>query len=234
VAFQEARKQSSPDDEYIDQGLSSVSTDFIPPSSRNLRTLLREHDTDCWKLVEAADQRATLETSKAVLPSGSHSENLETCGAHLSDLEGIELFVGPEADIPMEESLPQTPDDQMIHFTVGCDVCGKTPIVGLRYRCLECLDVCGYDVCSDCYQKGGSVIGRFNQKHLSTHQMERLTRDKTDDVVRLLNNIRRTHADLTMQQILDWIRMHSSFDGEESDKEDDEPPTPPPNEPTAG
>ena len=52
----------------------------------------------------------------------------------------------------------------------GCDGCGMMPIVGKRYKCKDCPETIGYDLCSKCYESG-CVVGRFNQRHTPEHQM---------------------------------------------------------------
>ncbi|XP_076928377.1 E3 ubiquitin-protein ligase PRT1-like [Bidens hawaiensis] len=58
------------------------------------------------------------------------------------------------------------------HNGVGCDMCGMCPIFGDRYRCKDCTEICGYDLCGDCYKTGSKLPGRFNQKHTPTHHLE--------------------------------------------------------------
>src|SRR3990167_1069815 len=55
----------------------------------------------------------------------------------------------------------------------GCDGCGIFPIVGDKfYRCTDCLEVVGYDLCANCYEvKEKIVSGLYEQKHdPKTHQ----------------------------------------------------------------
>lgn len=58
-----------------------------------------------------------------------------------------------------------------VHEGVGCDGCGMFPIVGKRYRCKDCPEKVGYDLCGEC--KGSVCVdGRFNQQHGAHHEME--------------------------------------------------------------
>lgn len=61
-----------------------------------------------------------------------------------------------------------------IHEHVGCDNCGFFPILGKRYRCKNCMDSMGFDLCETCYQSqaGACIVGRFNQHHKAEHQFE--------------------------------------------------------------
>jgi Zinc finger, ZZ type len=53
------------------------------------------------------------------------------------------------------------------HHHVGCDACGMFPIVGRRYKCNDCPDYLGYDLCGGCFDQGLHIFGRFNQRHTS-------------------------------------------------------------------
>lgn len=46
------------------------------------------------------------------------------------------------------------------------------PIIGDRYRCTDCKEKMGFDLCSDCYTTGSKVPGRFNQQHTPEHKFE--------------------------------------------------------------
>uniref|UniRef100_J3NEY0 ZZ-type domain-containing protein n=1 Tax=Oryza brachyantha TaxID=4533 RepID=J3NEY0_ORYBR len=57
------------------------------------------------------------------------------------------------------------------HVGVGCDDCGVFPIQGRRYSCTECVAP-GFDLCGECFQKGTSTVGRFDQNHTAEHTMQ--------------------------------------------------------------
>lgn len=48
---------------------------------------------------------------------------------------------------------------------VGCDSCGLYPIKGHRYKCQDCPDKVGFDLCGKCFDRGLHITGRFNQQH---------------------------------------------------------------------
>ncbi len=52
----------------------------------------------------------------------------------------------------------------------GCDDCGVYPIMGRRYRCKDCPEAIGYDLCGPCYDGGLAGRGRFNQNHTAEHR----------------------------------------------------------------
>lgn len=59
-----------------------------------------------------------------------------------------------------------------IHIGVGCDSCGVYPIRGKRYKCQDCTELIGFDLCEACYNSSSKLPGRFNQRHTPDHRME--------------------------------------------------------------
>jgi len=61
-----------------------------------------------------------------------------------------------------------------VHFGVGCDACGVYPISGRAFRCRDCPDQVGFDLCADCHtlHRGEGYAGRFGQAHTKDHSME--------------------------------------------------------------
>ncbi|XP_065875068.1 E3 ubiquitin-protein ligase PRT1 [Euphorbia lathyris] len=57
-----------------------------------------------------------------------------------------------------------------IHLGVGCDYCGMYPIIGDRYKCEDCFEKIGFDLCGDCYNTNSKRPGRFNQQHTPEHK----------------------------------------------------------------
>ncbi|GJS83674.1 E3 ubiquitin protein ligase PRT1-like protein isoform X1 [Tanacetum coccineum] len=62
--------------------------------------------------------------------------------------------------------------DVKAHFGVGCDCCGIYPLIGKRYKCKDCLEQIGFDLCEDCYNSSSNLPGRFNQQHKPDHEFE--------------------------------------------------------------
>ncbi|KAK8462648.1 hypothetical protein SEVIR_1G242900v4 [Setaria viridis] len=70
-------------------------------------------------------------------------------------------------------SRAQHDDDLLnIHIGVGCDSCGEYPIHGKRYKCKDCTELIGFDLCGACYESSLKLPGRFNQQHTPDHRME--------------------------------------------------------------
>ncbi|PON70796.1 Cdk-activating kinase assembly factor [Parasponia andersonii] len=59
-----------------------------------------------------------------------------------------------------------------VHYAVGCDYCGMYPIVGNRYKCKDCMEKVGFDLCGDCFNTNSKLPGRFNQQHTPEHDFE--------------------------------------------------------------
>ncbi|XP_022148101.1 E3 ubiquitin-protein ligase PRT1 isoform X2 [Momordica charantia] len=59
-----------------------------------------------------------------------------------------------------------------VHYGAGCDSCGMCPIVGDRYKCKDCYEKIGFDLCGDCYNTCSKRPGRFNQQHRPEHNFE--------------------------------------------------------------
>ncbi|EEF44244.1 conserved hypothetical protein [Ricinus communis] len=59
-----------------------------------------------------------------------------------------------------------------VHYAVGCDSCGMSPIIGERYKCKDCMEKMGFDLCEACYNKPWAISGRFNQQHKPEHTFE--------------------------------------------------------------
>jgi len=63
-------------------------------------------------------------------------------------------------------------DISNIHIGIGCDSCGAYPIRGKRYKCKDCTELIGFDLCETCYNSSSKLPGRFNQQHTPDHRME--------------------------------------------------------------
>lgn len=73
-----------------------------------------------------------------------------------------------------------------VHVGVGCDFCGMYPIVGDRYRCKDCKEEIGFDLCGDCYKIRSKIPGRFNQQHTPDHGFELIQINIIGNIIRLV------------------------------------------------
>ncbi|KAK1261206.1 E3 ubiquitin-protein ligase PRT1 [Acorus gramineus] len=46
------------------------------------------------------------------------------------------------------------------------------PMTGKRYKCIDCVESIGFDLCGDCYESCSKLPGRFNQQHTPDHRFE--------------------------------------------------------------
>ncbi|KAI3506915.1 hypothetical protein L1887_21553 [Cichorium endivia] len=97
--------------------------------------------------------------------------NQELTEKNKTTSNGIEF---PKLSFPTAENFLQwwTAHGSKFHNGVGCDMCGMCPIIGDRYRCNDCTEKCGYDLCGDCHMNGSNLPGRFSQKHTPQHRLE--------------------------------------------------------------
>ncbi|XP_047336194.1 LOW QUALITY PROTEIN: E3 ubiquitin-protein ligase PRT1-like [Impatiens glandulifera] len=81
---------------------------------------------------------------------------------------------GVQLSSPKEENLQPCWGDKgaHLHTGVGCDICGMFPIVGDRYRCMDCKKEIGFDLCGQCFNSHSKVPGHFNQQHTPEHKFE--------------------------------------------------------------
>jgi len=47
-----------------------------------------------------------------------------------------------------------------------------SPIIGERYKCKDCWEQIGFDVCEACHNNPSNISGRFNQQHEPEHNFE--------------------------------------------------------------
>ncbi|KAE8668777.1 Proteolysis 1, putative isoform 2 [Hibiscus syriacus] len=58
------------------------------------------------------------------------------------------------------------------HVGAGSDACGMCPIVGDRYRCKDCTEKMGFDLCGDFYKTRPMLPGRhYTRKYLQENNL---------------------------------------------------------------
>lgn len=91
------------------------------------------------------------------------------------------------SSVPKEEYCTWLRDNgPKIHLRVGCDSCGMCPIIGDRYRCKDCKEKIGFDLCGDCYNTNSKLPGRFNQQHTPEHKFELVNWKLKQEMMRLM------------------------------------------------
>ncbi|GLJ29917.1 hypothetical protein SUGI_0591440 [Cryptomeria japonica] len=92
----------------------------------------------------------------------------------------------PKEESPSDE-IAETSSQMgtVIHVGIGCDNCGLYPLMGKRYRCKDCMESVGFDLCETCYQSqaGACIVGRFNQHHRAEHQIEAVAERRPQGVI---------------------------------------------------
>jgi len=89
-----------------------------------------------------------------------------------------------------------------VHFGVGCDGCGAFPIRGAAFRCLDCPDAVGFDLCAECRSSSLVVTGRFDQGHTSNHRVV-----EREQVRTWLHELQAANPQLGVHEVLDIARM---------------------------
>lgn len=115
-----------------------------------------------------------------------------------------------ETERPVRSIIPSPADlqrwlnsDEYAHFGVGCDACGAYPIQGRRYRCQDCPEAVGFDLCGACYDRSvGNVIGRFNQRHTPNHRLVQVRPRLTS-----LHMLRAANPELSFDQLMSLVEM---------------------------
>jgi len=64
---------------------------------------------------------------------------------------------------------PEVTPEKVIHKNVICDLCGMSPIIGVRYKCAECID---YDLCESCEAIEESDFSR--SPHKANHTLYKM------------------------------------------------------------
>ncbi|KAI0352468.1 hypothetical protein OH77DRAFT_1513244 [Trametes cingulata] len=134
---------------------------------------LQEYDPDA-PLEEAISAPASLRNGlvdEAALSPGGVDVGYETVATHRMQYR---VLLAPP--IVTEEELEEDPDrevreppDLVEHSGIICDGCMMDPLVGLRFKCIDCPD---FDYCVDCHStlpppllNPNAVSGRHNHTH---------------------------------------------------------------------
>jgi len=101
------------------------------------------------------------------------------------------------------------------HFGVGCDTCGAYPIQGARWKCADCPEAIGFDVCGECVAGGaGGGAGRFAQAHTPAHRLV-----EVPPVRGLLHLLQDANPEMSVAQILALGALAREVEGESEEEE---------------
>ncbi|XP_006360357.1 E3 ubiquitin-protein ligase PRT1 [Solanum tuberosum] len=127
-----------------------------PNGYPNICLILEHYLEEQFPELYAERKRASVERSDCQIPSKRNRHEAAGC----KSVPGFDL------------SAWFTGGGPQVHFGVGCDYCGMCPIVGERYKCKDCKEKIGFDLCEGCYKSSSKLPGRFNQQHTPEHQFE--------------------------------------------------------------
>ncbi|KAK9726527.1 hypothetical protein RND81_05G221500 [Saponaria officinalis] len=96
-----------------------------------------------------------------------HKSPSSCCTSEKSTKKGFQICKSEEDLLPWWKE-----HGSKLHYGAGCDYCGMYPIVGDRYKCQDCKEDIGFDLCGDCYKTSSKRPGRFNQQHTPDHKFE--------------------------------------------------------------
>ncbi|KAJ3044222.1 ZZ-type zinc finger-containing protein 3 [Rhizophlyctis rosea] len=65
--------------------------------------------------------------------------------------------------------VPAGHESEAVHHGFSCDACGSEPIVGIRWKCMDCPEETQVDLCDECHESGFS-----NAYHIPSHQLQRI------------------------------------------------------------
>ncbi|KAL3148974.1 hypothetical protein ABBQ32_001830 [Trebouxia sp. C0010 RCD-2024] len=131
---------------------------------------------------------------------------------------------GPTATATLRQRLLHNIRQDFIHHGVGCDACGLYPIRGHRYKCQDCPDKVGFDLCNKCHGRGLHITGRFNQQHTPEHKMGLVRPQPT-----VLHIFQAANPELSMSQIQQLTALAFARDDPEQAVQ---PPAPAPASPS--
>lgn len=155
-------------------------------------------------------------------PSAYHAPS-STEGGGEADGGGESQANSPRSTAAVAASTADSADDsaqaaaeafQYVHFGIGCDGCGSYPIRGRAFRCCECPEAIGYDLCELCHGSAG-CRGRFGQAHRPEHRMEERPQEVT-----WLHHLQAANPQLGIRQILAMAQLAVAEDGAVEDEDD--------------
>ncbi|XP_020574132.1 E3 ubiquitin-protein ligase PRT1 [Phalaenopsis equestris] len=123
----------------------------------------------------------------------------------LKQLEKVKLPGGGPSSSVSRTDVHGWLDVSKANVGVGCDSCGMYPITGKRYKCKDCKEEIGFDLCESCYNTNSKLAGRFNQQHKPDHQFE------LDDSRMLRKMLLRRSMAEEPDQVEDFFEAHFSF-----------------------
>ena len=155
-----------------------------------------------------------IDNEESTLPSSpTSSSRANAAPASPASAPAAAAGVGALPTLSTVATPPQPP--AYVHFGIGCDGCGCYPITGRAYRCMDCPEAIGFDLCEHCH--GSSLShGRFGQSHTPSHQMVERHQQST-----WLHVLRAANPTMEVREILALAQLQ--MQSEPADDDDDVP-----------
>ena len=165
-----------------------------------------------------------LTSSKGALMNGHQAKVISYCASTgqctitIPSMQGFQCQVKAQNLQRAESSNAKR--ETYVNYGVGCDGCGACPIIGRRYKCKDCSEEIGFDLCGNCYDGGvhkrDAGAGRFNQQHKPHHTMEEMDQTHT-----MLHEIQSLHPNTPLSHIVQMINMQEGDEEEDGEEEAD-------------
>jgi hypothetical protein len=124
--------------------------------------------------------------------------------ASIGNVNSTDSGSTPTIELP---EIRSNSSSDFVHFAVGCDGCGEYPVRGHAFRCLDCPEQIGFDLCQKCFLRGAHLLpgqGRFNQSHTAPHRFEE--REQKPNGLHMLME---RHPELTPAQIMQFVQWQT-------------------------
>lgn len=145
---------------------TNTTTNSFPNVTNNNTTSLFQQNSP-FGLQQQQQQVPQLDSSKSVLTQ-ILTDSQNTQREILQELQRMHMTMITQHNTihPIHTATSQVsqPPSPIVHTGISCDVCRKSNISGIRWKCLYCRD---YDLCEDCEKAGhGDVHEQQNTAHV--------------------------------------------------------------------
>ena len=117
-------------------------------NSSNDFKLLENSDINIIKL-ESAHNENNHEENKIIIED-EFSKNIEDIiSANIENIKDdiIHSIILEQSKIQQNSKMRKAPKNRYVHENYICNICEESPIKGIRYHCIECMD---FDICEKC------------------------------------------------------------------------------------
>ena len=117
-------------------------------NSSNDFKLLENSDINIIKL-ESAHIENNQEENKIIIED-EFSKNIEDIiSANIENIKDdiIHSIILEQSKIQQNSKMRKAPKNRYVHENYICNICEESPIKGIRYHCIECMD---FDICEKC------------------------------------------------------------------------------------